>query len=367
MTATSTIPERKLFSPYMHWAKTQQRSRYTLATSGIQHFPLNRLPVKLDELAISGPSYYGYPPLQEALAQKNDVDPNCVVAAIGTSMANFLAMAAVVAPGDDVLIEAPTYELLTDAAGFLQANIHRFPRHFESGFAIDLGEVERAITPRTKLIVITNLHNPSSNFTSNDTLRSLGDIARSVGARVLVDEVYLDALFERTPRSAVHLGPEFIVTSSLTKVYGLSGLRCGWILAEADLAQRMFRMNDLFGSIPAHSGELLSVIALRHLPEIAAWSKEILSTQTAVLNKFLATAVGIRCRPLEAGTVIFPKADFDVESFARYLREQYETTIVPGHFFGSPSHFRLGIGGDTEMFGEGLRRLDEALQTFPGA
>ncbi len=364
MTGAPVIPERKLFSPYMYWAKTQQRSRYTLATSGIQHFPLSRLPVRLDELAISGPSYYGYPPLQEALAKKNGVDPQCVVATIGTSMANFLAMAAVVAPGDDVLIESPTYELLTDAAGFLQANIHRFPRHFESGFAIDLKEVERAITPRTKLIAITNLHNPSSNFTPNETLRCLGDIARGAGARVLVDEVYLDALFEKTPRSAVHLGSEFIVTSSLTKVYGLSGLRCGWILAEPDLAQRMFRMNDLFGSIPAHTAELLSIVALHHLPEIAAWSKDILSTQTALLNSFLAAAVRIRCRPLEAGTVIFPEADFDVEAFAQYLRDQYETTVVPGHFFGAPSHFRLGIGGDTEMFREGLRRLDEGIRRF---
>jgi aspartate/methionine/tyrosine aminotransferase len=350
----------------MHWAKTQQRSRYTLATSGIQHFPFQRLPVKLDELAISGPSYYGYPPLQEALAKKNCVDQNCVVAATGTSMANFLAMAAVVSPGDVVLIESPTYELLCDAAGFLQANIRRFPRHFESAFALDLEEVERAITPQTKLVVVTNLHNPSSNFTSNETLRSLGDIARSVGARVLVDEVYLDALFEKTPRSAVHLGREFIVTSSLTKVYGLSGLRCGWILAEPDLAQRIFRMNDLFGSIPAHPAELLSVIALHHLPEIADWSKNLLTTQGAMLNEFLAAAPRIRNRPLAAGTIIFPKTDFDVEVFSKYLREEYETTIVPGHFFGAPSHFRLGIGNDTEMFREGLRRLNLALESFPG-
>lgn len=367
MTGHSTIPPRKLLSPYMHWAKTQQRSKYTLATSGVQHFPLERLPVKLGELAISGPSYYGFPPLQEALAKKNGVDPASVVAATGTSMANFLAMAAVVSPGDEVLIESPTYELLTDAAGFLQANIRRFPRHFENGFAINLDDVQRAMTPRTRLIVITNLHNPSSNLTPVATLRALGDLARSVRARVLVDEVYLDALFERAPRSAFHLGAEFIVTSSLTKVYGLSGLRCGWILAEPDLAQRIFRMNDLFGSIPAHTAELLSVIAIKHLPEIAAWSKELLTTQIQVLNEFLASAPRIKNPQLMAGTVIFPKADFQVEAFADYLRMEYETTIVPGHFFGAPSHLRLGLGGDTEMFEEGIRRLGVALAKYEGA
>ena len=81
-------------------------------------------------------------------------------------------------------------------------------------------------------------------------MREIGGLARSVGARVLVDEVYLDAVYTNTPKPSYHLGPEFVVTSSLTKVYGLSGLRCGWILAAPDLARAMWRLNDLFASIP---------------------------------------------------------------------------------------------------------------------
>ena len=102
--------------------------------------------------------------------------------------------------------------------------------------------------------MITNLHNPSSAFADEATLRAVGEIARRVGARVLVDEVYLDAAFELAPRSAFHLGPEFVVTNSLTKVYGLSGLRCGWVLAEPELARRMWLLNDLVRRKPGASG-----------------------------------------------------------------------------------------------------------------
>ena len=106
-------------------------------------------------------------------------------------------------------------------------------------------------------------------------LRQIGELARDAGARVLVDEVYLEAMFENAPRSSVHLGPEFIATSSLTKGYGLSGLRCGWILAEPKLAEQMRRLDDIFGATPPHAMERLSVVALARLEKIAARAKTI--------------------------------------------------------------------------------------------
>jgi DNA-binding transcriptional MocR family regulator len=242
----------------MHWAKTQSRARFNLATSGVGSFPLAELP-RLPALEINGDSKYGYAPLQQAIARKCGVDPDCVVAAAGTSMANHLAMATLIDPGDEVLIEHPAYELLVSAALFLGAQVKRFARAADNGYALDPAVVRRALTAKTKLIVVTNLHNPSGVLTPYAVLREVGDLARSVGAHVLVDEVYLDAVYENTPRTAFQLGPEFIVTNSLTKVYGLSGLRCGWILAQPDLARAMWRLNDLFASIPAHPAELLSV------------------------------------------------------------------------------------------------------------
>src|SRR5580700_10495963 len=198
---------RHRHSDYMHWAKTQSRARFNLATSGVGSFPLAEL-LHQPALEINGDSTYGYPPLQQAIARKCGVDPDCVVSAAGTSMANHLAMAALVDPGDEVLIEHPAYELMVSAALYLGAVVKRFPRTEESGYALDPAGIRRAITPKTKLIVVTNLHNPSSALTPDPVLREIGDLARSVGAHVIVDEVYLDAVYQNTPQTAYRLGPE---------------------------------------------------------------------------------------------------------------------------------------------------------------
>jgi aspartate/methionine/tyrosine aminotransferase len=181
---------------------------------------------------------------------------------------------------------------------------------------------------------------------------------------VLVDEVYLDAAFELAPVSAMRLGPEFIATNSLTKIYGLSGLRCGWILAEPELARRMWRLNDLFGVNAAHAGERLSVIALQRLPEIASRVRALLETNQRLLNDFLAAhQETLDCRPLRFGTVCFPRLRRgDCDAFCAMLRERFETSIVPGRYFGMSDHFRLGIAQDTVQLREGLARLGEALK-----
>ena len=349
-------------SPYMEFAKLRSHARFNLATSGLAGLPLSKLPVRLEELQLSSPGGYGYPPLLERLAKKAGVPVNCVVAATGTSMANHLAMAAVLEPGDEVLIEHPTYELLITAAEYLGAHVRRFPRRFEDGFRLDPCEVAKAMTPRTRLVVLTNFHNPSGVRIADSSLREVGELARNAGARVLVDEVYLEMLFDPSVRSAFHLGEHFLVTSSLTKAYGLSGLRCGWILAAPEMAERTWRLNDLFGVIPPPVAEQLSVIALDHLAEISAGAQSLLDTNRRLLDQFLDSRKDLAVARPAAGTIVFPRLlTGTVDRLCALLREKYETSVVPGKFFEMPGHFRLGIGGDTEMTREGLNRLAVVL------
>ncbi|HEV8417236.1 MAG TPA: aminotransferase class I/II-fold pyridoxal phosphate-dependent enzyme, partial [Candidatus Udaeobacter sp.] len=176
---------RHKHSDYMHWSKTQSRARFNLATSGVAPFPFRELPIDLKELEINGDDSYGYPPLQQAIATHHGIEPDCVVESAGTSMANHLAMAAIMEPGDEVLIEHPAYGPILDIAQYLQANVKRFGRVEENGWAIDPDEVRPCVTPKTRLIVITNLHNPTSVLTPDSVLREIGDIARSAGALVL--------------------------------------------------------------------------------------------------------------------------------------------------------------------------------------
>jgi aspartate/methionine/tyrosine aminotransferase len=353
---------RPKHSEYMFWAKLHSDAKFNLATSGVAGFPLRELSVSIEQLEINGNGGYVCEPLQRAIAHKCGVDPDCVVAAAGTSMANHLAMATLIDPGNEVLIEHPTYELLTATASYLGAELKSFARREENGYALDPAEILRVLSPKTKLIVLTNLHNPTSVLTPDYVLLEVGDLAKSVGAQVLVDEVYLDAVYENTPRTSYHLGPEFVVTSSLTKAYGLSGLRCGWILAQPDLARAMWRLNDLYASTPVHPADLLSVIAFQHLPAIRERARKIVEADRILLNDFLSHQTAVSATRTEFGTTSFLQLkNGDVELFLERLRKEYETSAVPGRFFGMPQHFRIGMGVDTEMFAEGLRRIALAL------
>jgi len=217
------------------------------------------------------------------------------------------------------------------------------------------------MSDRTRLIVVTNLHNPSSALASEADLRAVGQLAASVGARVLVDEVYLDSAPPPRP-SAVHLGPEFVCTNSLTKVYGLSGLRCGWVLAEAQLAERMWRLNDLFGVNQAHPAERLGCLAFEHIAEVIGDTPALVAENRARWNEFAASRDDLECMPAEHGITAFPRWNGgDTDRFDALLRERYDTAVVPGRWFEMPEHFRVGFGVPAAEFEEALARLESAL------
>ena len=355
------MTDRIMQSDYMHWAKFNKPVRYALTMSEVPHVRMDAFPLTLADLDMDGASHPRYAPLRERIGMRYGVPVEQVVAADGTSMANFLAMAALIEPGDEVLVEFPTYEPMLGAASFLGATIRRFERKPSDAFRLDPAAVEQAMSPNTRLIMITNLHNPSGALAEEAELRAVGDLAAKNGARVLVDEVYLDAAVPPR-RSSVHLGPEFVITNSLTKVYGLSGLRCGWILAEPELAERMWRVNDLFGVNQAHQAERLGCIAFDHLDEVLGDTPAMLAANRRLFNDFAAARNDLDVMPAEHGITSFPRwSAGDTQRLYDHLSTAYDTSIVPGRWFEMPDHFRIGFGLPTPDFSEGLSRLGQAL------
>jgi aspartate/methionine/tyrosine aminotransferase len=180
-------------------------------------------------------------------------------------------------------------------------------------------------------------------------------------------------LFGRGAPSSFPIGAElasgrdnpFIVTSSLTKVYGLSGLRCGWVLASPALAHRMWLLNDLFAASPVHSAERMSVMAFDRLEQFRERARTLLAANRALLDAFLDSRNDLECFRPPAGTVVFPRlTQGDPSAFLELLRNKYETTVVPGEFFEMPRHLRIGIGGETHGLRLGLERLSAALDEF---
>jgi aspartate/methionine/tyrosine aminotransferase len=351
----------------MEWAKLRSGAKFNLATSGMASLPLSDLGVKIEQLEINGSSNnYGHEPLLEAIAARYRVPSESVVSAMGTSLANYLALAAATEPGDEVLVEQPAYDPLLGVARYLGLDIKRFQRRPEQNFAIDLADLERNVSSRTRVIVLCNLHNPSGALTPDSTLRDIATLAGKAGAYVLVDEVYREMLFEAAPQTAFHVDSErFLVTNSLTKAYGLSGLRCGWVLAPPELATRMWRIHDIHSGTYSHPAELLSVLAFAKLAEISARMQAMLDENRRLLREFLNRRDDLDCFWPEYGTVIFPRLKAgSVDALCDLLRNEFETTVVPGRFFESPEWFRIGVGMATESVDASLQQLGRGLERY---
>ncbi|HEX9954914.1 MAG TPA: aminotransferase class I/II-fold pyridoxal phosphate-dependent enzyme, partial [Allosphingosinicella sp.] len=163
-------------------------------------------------------------------------------------------------------------------------------------------------------------------------------------------------------RSAFQLGSRFVATSSLTKVYGLSGIRCGWILAEPELAEEMWRLNELFGVAQAHAAERLGCIAFDNLDAMAAGTPALLERNRALARSFFEERDDVQLTVPDQGITLFPRlVRGSVEALHRLLLDRFDTSIVPGKWFEMPDHFRIGLGAPTDVLEEGLARLGTAL------
>ena len=218
------------------------------------------------------------------------------------------------------------------------------------------------MTPRTKVIVITSPHNPSSVVADTGALRRIGELASSRGAYVLVDEVYLEATSPTTP-TAASLGDVFIVTSSLTKSYGLAALRCGWILSSERMAARLRRARDVVDGTGSIVAERLSLVAFNNLDRLMERTRTLLDINLGLVSEFLRRRPELQSPQPAGGTVIFPRLLTvpDTTRFAERLLAERRTAIVPGAFFQAPAHFRLGFSGSTDGLRGGLAALDAAL------
>lgn len=349
-------------SRYMEWAKTRPVPEIDLAGSNILACTLEDLPGAREALALHGANDNGYGPLIDAIGARYRVDAECVTTASGTSGANFLVFAALLEPGDEVLVERPGYDPLPGAARVFGARTTRFERLFEEGFALDPDRVRAAMTSRTKLIVITTPHNPTGVVADAGALDAIGRLAARAGAYVLVDEVYRDVTGDTTPPAAGR-GDPFITTNSLTKSYGLSSLRAGWAIASPQVSHRIRRARDVVDGTGSIVAERLAVLAFEHLDTLYRRARAILLRNKALADAFLASRPELEWAP-SAGTIVFPriKGVADSQPFVECVMREQQTALGPGFFFDAPAHFRLGYGGATDKVREGLARVEDILQ-----
>lgn len=355
------------WAPYMTWAKRHPPARYDLCGSNLLACTLDDLPGAGEVLALSHAHEEGYGPLLDAIARRYGTTADRVVTATGASGANFLALAALVRPGDTVLVEWPGYDPHIGAARLLGARVRTFRRILEDGFALDPDRVRAALTPDTRVVVVTNPHNPSGVLVDGPALDEIGRLAESVGARVLVDEVYLDALPGADTRPAATRGDVFVSTNSLTKSYGLSGLRCGWILADPTLTRRALRVRDVVDAVGPVPTERLATLAFSLIDRLLERARGLLGPNARALGALVAARPELSwAPPAEGASIGFPRLDGmdEAEPFVRFARERFEVGVIPGRLFGAPSHLRIAVSGDPLNLEQGLEALGRALDAW---
>ena len=353
---------------YMTWAKTMHPARINLARSGLTPCPPSLLGLTPHDLVTHHPAGYGYPPLLKALGRRYGVAADRVFTVPGgASLANWMACAAALEgarAGDEVIVERPTYEPLLRIAQAHGCRVRRLDRRFAQGYAIDLGRFASLVNRRTRLALVTNLHNPSGMRIDRRTLAEMARILKRAGALFVVDEVYLECLFgDRAADSSVHAGDNVIATNSLTKAYGLDGLRAGWILGPRDLIHRAGKIYDLMGVNGVAPGERMTLAALKHLRAVAGRARDILAPNLDRVRRFLGSEPRLRAHVPPGGTVVFAHLPegLDGDRFARHLLRRHATLVVPGRFFESPSCIRISFGCEPGVLRQGLAGIRQAL------
>jgi len=346
----------------MEWVKGKKRVKYDLYRSGMADVHFNDLGIDPRELEIGGENFYGFPPLIEAIARRYGVKEENVMPALGTSHALFLVCCALLGDGDRVVIEKPAYEPLLAVPKAFGARVERWVRRFEQRYSCEMHEFERILSPGMKFVLLSNLHNPSGISLSLEILKVMAELAGRKGIYLIVDEIYLEFL-EEEPHTSFLIADNVIVVSSLTKVFGLGGLRCGWILAPPQLVKKLKTIHDYNIVEGVFVGEWISARAFDRLDSIRKKHQKHIRHNMNMIKDFMQNETRMDWVMPDGGAVCFPRilTRFDGDQFAARLEKDFDITVVPGSYFEENRHFRMSCAVETDVLSYALEKMGEVL------
>ncbi len=320
----------------------------------------------------NGKSFLGLPSLRQRVLDQaglGHLSPDTVLITAGAAEANYLLFRQLLSAGDEIITDAPGWPQAGVMAKAIGATLVEVPRDEGNGWHLDPGAVARAVTPRTKMIFLTNPNNPTGRLIPQSDLRALAALADQHGIWLVVDEVYAGLEWSGPrPPSIAGLTPFGITTGSVSKALGLQGLRTGWMICQNPAIIRdamILRENS--SEIMNTLGEHIADIALRPERLAAALTRARSEGQATLdlLDRFVTTQPRLSWHRPEAGLIGLARVDgTDGESLARaLLAPPWRTFLLPGSAYGMPQHIRLGVGGGPETrLDEGLIRLGTYLR-----
>jgi aspartate/methionine/tyrosine aminotransferase len=351
---------------YLNWVKERYPAvRINLSASGMPAPPESVVPLAEAGRALEIADTKGFEPLFRRIAAHLGVPKDRVLAVPGCTYAMHLATRAVVGPSDEAVLETPTYELLQRILEAHGARPVRFERRAADGFDVQVGEVARAVTPRTKAILLTSPHNPSGRLLSPAAVDGLARLAADRDLRVVADEVYLDfhPRNRRSYPSLAAVSERFVVAGSLTKAHGLSGLRLGWVAGPPDVIAEAWRWQEILADrVPALDAQAACVAFDR----MTALQERAWAAYERGFPKVRAWAEGQGLEILDPGagitTLVRLPAGVDSHALATRLFEAARVLVPPGEMFGLPGWLRISFAIPDEALREGLDLVAAAIR-----
>jgi aspartate/methionine/tyrosine aminotransferase len=297
-------------------------------------------------------------------------DADSILVTTGAIEANFLLFNVLLAPGDHVIAPYPAYQQLFSVPRAIGCDVGLWHVGPDTGYRYDVDALERLITPRTKLIVVNTPHNPTGAMLSPSAAARVYALADSVGATVIGDEAYRWlAVPDGEPFAPpfFNLGPRGISVGTLSKPFGLPGLRIGWIAGPPELIQQCWGYRDYVSLSPGKLNDALAQLALKHLDKIVDRNRRIITANLATARAFMAERANfLSWTPPRGGLLALLKYDLPIDSLplADKLATEYSVMLAPGSAFGYEGHLRLGIGQNPAIFSEGLKRAGECFATY---
>ena len=286
----------------------------------------------------------------------------------GTSEANFIVALSLLEPGDVVAMEVPNYMQIPGVARSLGAAVLSFHLQQESAWEPDWEAFDRVVGPDTKLLYLSNPNNPTGGVLSLEAMQRIVDRCERTGTWILADEVYLGAEIDRArTQSFWGMSERVIVTSGLSKAYGIPGVRIGWLVAPAALVQACWSQHDYITIGPNKLSDRVAQVATetRNRERCYARTRAILQRNLKIAREWMPTFGGrLTWQEPQAGAIALVKYDADVPSLdiAELIRTRQSTLIVPGTHVGVDGYLRIWLGGREPFLREGLRRIGLELK-----
>ena len=346
---------------HIEWARTVPRAlAHNLADSAVATPDLEGMGLPF-RAAFPGRDDALLERLEVAWGQRLGAPEERIIVTAGASEANAVVFLGLLEPGDEVLVESPGYEPHRLVPQWFGAAVRTFRRAPGTDLC---ASVEAALGPATRMVVVSDLHNPSGTALTSGEAHALNALAERRGLWILCDETFRDA-DDRPCGSWSTLGPRWIATTTLTKVYGLGPLRLGCVAGSHEARARCAHAHHALSAEPAQPSVALALDLVPHLDALRARARGILAENQARWTHFVATRPMFRSG-LVRGTTTFCLFDTPGagDAFARHAAERFDLAVVPGRFFGEPRGVRIALGGLPHRFATALDVLGRAVDTF---